>query len=108
MLARVAETVRSQRGPDEWSQALVTLDDLSRAAREAGDWELAADLARQMRDHDPWFAGTHYALALAAVHDNARARAREEFVLALEYWRQADPDLAEVLHAKQWLSLNRQ
>jgi hypothetical protein len=68
MLDEVVRNVRAASGPDAWVQALFTLDAIARAAREVGDWEFAGHVARQMFEHDPAYAGTHYALALVAEH----------------------------------------
>ncbi len=95
MLDQVAREVRALPGPDNWSEALFTLEAIARAAREVGDWDLARALARQLFEHDPSYAGTHYALALVAEHDGDAGRARAEFALARQYWRKADPDLIE-------------
>src|SRR6185503_3128623 len=68
MLEEVARKVRAAPGPDAWTQALFTLEAIARAAREVGDWDLAGWAARQMAEHDPNYAGAHYALALVAQH----------------------------------------
>jgi tetratricopeptide (TPR) repeat protein len=96
MLDQVAREVRARPGPDNWSEALFTLEAIARAAREAGDWGFAGALARQLFEHDPSYAGTHYALALVAEHDGDASRARAEFALARRYWRTADPGLIEL------------
>jgi tetratricopeptide (TPR) repeat protein len=96
MLDQVAREVRARPGPDNWSEALFTLEAIARAAREVGDWELARTLARQLFEHDPSYAGTHFALALVAGHDGDAGKARAEFALARGYWRKADPDLIEL------------
>ena len=77
MLEEVVKKVRAAPGPDAWTQALFTLEAIARAAREVGDWDLAAWAARQMLEHDPNYAGTHDALALVAEHNgDARDGAR--------------------------------
>jgi len=53
-----------------------------------------------MIDHDPNYAGSHYALGLAAAERGDRARARAEFDLARRYWKNADADLAELQRIK--------
>ena len=57
-------------------QALFTLEAMARAARAVGDWELAGRMARQMLEHDPAYAGSHYALGLVAEHDGDGATAQ--------------------------------
>ena len=69
-------------GPDAWAQTLFTIEAIARAAREAGDWELAAWAARQMLEHDPNYAGSHDALALVAEHRGDAQTARAERALA--------------------------
>jgi tetratricopeptide (TPR) repeat protein len=96
LLESVAKTLRALPGPDAWIQALFRLEDMGRMAREAGDWELADFLSRQMVEHDPAYAGSHFAAALVAEHRRdgvAAARARTE---AARYWRDADADLPEL------------
>lgn len=100
------EAVRKFRalpGPDGWSQALFRLEAMARAAREAGDWELAERVALALRDHDPSYAGTHYALGLVAEHNGDQAGARDAFAAAADAWRHADRDLPELLDVKKRL-----
>ncbi len=96
MLLDVAYKVRAEPGPDAWTRALFTLDAIARAAREAGDWEPARTAARQMIEHDPRYAGGHYALALALQHDGDVAKARSAFAEAAKRWAGADQDLLEL------------
>ena len=96
MLEAMIEKARAAPGPDEWSQALFTLEAIARTARETGEWALARRVAREMLDHDPAYAGTHYALALVAEHQGDRPTARAEFALAEKYWSSADRDLREL------------
>lgn len=60
-----------------------------------------------MLEHDPSYAGSHYALALVAARQGERARATEELVRAARYWSQADADLAELQDAKAKLEAAR-
>ncbi len=89
--------LRAQLGPDAWSQTLFRLEGLARTARSRGDWQLAEYVANQMLEHDPLYAGTHYALALVANHKGDTARAQEAFSLAARYWSGADADLPELV-----------
>jgi tetratricopeptide (TPR) repeat protein len=100
-LEDVARRVRAAPGPDLWAQALFTLESLARAARAVGDWELAGRMANQMLEHDPHYAGGHYALALVAEHDGDTATARSEFAQALKLWAKADPDLPELAESRR-------
>jgi tetratricopeptide (TPR) repeat protein len=95
-MERAAQKWRALPGPDAWTQALFRLEALARAARQVGDWPLAARLAQLMLEHDPNYAGTHYALALVAAAEKNDATARREFDLALKAWATADQDLPEI------------
>lgn len=96
MMESAAKKWRSLPGPDAWSQSLFRLEGLARSARQVGDWPLAARMAQLMLEHDPHYAGTHYALGLVAKHDGNAATARREFELAAKGWAQADRNLAEL------------
>jgi tetratricopeptide (TPR) repeat protein len=102
-LEEVVTRVRRLPGPDAWGQALFTLEAIARAARAVGDWELAARIARQMVEHDPSYAGSHYALGLVAEHDGDTAAAKAAFTAALERWGKADADLPELLEIRRKL-----
>jgi tetratricopeptide (TPR) repeat protein len=101
LLKEVERKVRAEPGPDAWTQALFTLESIARMARESGDWELAEYTANQMAEHDSAYAGTHYALALAAQHKGDGAASAKEFAQAAKYWRDADPDLPELLDSRR-------
>jgi tetratricopeptide (TPR) repeat protein len=103
VLLETASRWRALPGPDGWVQALFALESMARAARQVGDWELAGQLAAQMRAHDPAYAGTHYALALVAERAEDMKTAREEFALAVKGWSLADADLAELVDARKKL-----
>ena len=96
LLDEVAKKVRAAPGPDAWTDALFTLEAIGRAARDVGDWEVAGRMARQMREHDPAYAGTQYALGLVADHAGDARAARAAFALAAKYWSKADADLPEL------------
>jgi len=96
LLERVARKVRAARGPDAWTQALFTLEAIARAAREVGDWEMAGWAARQMSEHDPNYAGAHYALALVAQQAGDARTAQTEATAAAKLWSTADRDLPEL------------
>lgn len=96
VMERAAQKWRALPGPDAWTQSLFRLEALARSARSVGDWPLAARLAQMMLEHDPNYAGTHYALALVAQHDGNTATARREFDLAVKAWANADKDLPEL------------
>lgn len=95
-LREVVRQVRALPGPDNWVQALFTLESIARSARAAGDWEFARWAAEEMLNHDPNYAGSHYALALAARQAGDLATASREFAAAGRLWSRADPALAEM------------
>ena len=47
-----------------------------------------------MKDHDPAYAGTRFALGLVAKRRGDQEGARREFEAAAALWKDADPDLA--------------
>ena len=95
-MERAAQKWRGLPGPDAWTQSLFRLEALARTARSVGDWPFAARMAQMMLEHDPNYAGTHYALALLAQHDGNTATARREFDLTVKAWANADKDLPEL------------
>jgi hypothetical protein len=107
VLEDVAGTLRGVPGPDAWIQALFRLEAIARLAREAGDWELAGGMARQMLEHDPAYAGSHLALALVAEHHGDAAAASEERGAAERLWRDADPDLPELAAVRRVAGTSR-
>jgi tetratricopeptide (TPR) repeat protein len=96
LMREAARKVRQAPGPDNWVQALFALEAMARAAREAGDWEVAAWAAAEMRAHDPQYGGTHYALGLVAEHNGNTAAAQAAFAEAARLWSRADPDFPEL------------
>ena len=100
MLLAMLKKARAAVGPDEWVQALFTLESVAATARQSGDWELAADVAQQMLEHDPAYAGSHYASALVAEQRGQSRTAAAAFALAAKYWAGADSNLAEMLESR--------
>ena len=100
-MENAARKWRALPGPDAWTQSLFRLEALARSARQVGDWPLAARMTQLMLEHDPNYAGTHYALALVAQHDGNAATAARQFDLAVKAWANADPDLPEVAVARK-------
>jgi tetratricopeptide (TPR) repeat protein len=101
MLEELAARLRALPGPDNWVQALFTLEAIAQSAREAGAWELARWAADQMIAHDPNYAGSHFARALAAAHDGDESAAAASFAAAAERWRSADAMLPELAQARR-------
>lgn len=85
---------RIRAGPHAWTEALYSPEAVARLAREAGDGDIAAHTAEQMREHDPVPAATPDAIALVAKPRGHTAAATREFVAAVQRWKDADPDLA--------------
>ncbi|HYE86774.1 MAG TPA: hypothetical protein VEA16_10495 [Vicinamibacterales bacterium] len=97
VMERAAQKWRSLPGPDAWTQSLFRLEALARAARQAGDWPLAARMAQLMLEHDPNYAGTHFALGIVSHHNTGTSAATlRELALAEKAWANADKDLAEL------------
>ncbi len=97
MLRDVVRTVRGLPGPDNWVQALFALESIARTARVSGDWEFALWAAQQMLEHDPRYAGSHYARALVARQAGDAAMLAREMQEAARLWAGADPGLPELL-----------
>jgi tetratricopeptide (TPR) repeat protein len=95
-LEDAANRWRATAGPDGWVQALFRLEAMFAAARDVGDWELAASLAKLMMDHDPRYAGSHLGAGLVAEHAADLPAARAAFAQAAKLWAKADPDLPEL------------
>ena len=101
LLEDVGRRLRALPGPDAWMQALFVLESIARTAREASDWELAEGMARQMLEHDPAYAGGHYALGLAAEQRGDAAASHEAFAAAARLWAAADGDLPELQRVRR-------
>jgi tetratricopeptide (TPR) repeat protein len=104
VLRQGVDKLRARPGPDAWIQMLFSLESEFRMARDVGEWTLASELAEDMRQYDPAYAGTHYALAQAADHRGDRALAQVELRSAIERWRFADSDLSDVADARRRLA----
>jgi tetratricopeptide (TPR) repeat protein len=101
MLDELAVRLRALPGPDNWVQSLFTLESIAQSARDGGEWPLARWAAEQMIAHDSNYAGSHFALALAAAHAGEQALAARAFGAAAERWRRADPALPELAQARR-------
>jgi tetratricopeptide (TPR) repeat protein len=106
LLEGVVAKASAEQGPDEWAQALLTFELTAKAARDAGDWELANAIARTMLQHHPSYAGAHYASGLVAAHKGDRVAARAAFARAEQHWSVADPDLTELEDIRRWQKAN--
>jgi tetratricopeptide (TPR) repeat protein len=96
VLKDVAKRIRAIPGPDAWMQAIYRLELIARTGRETGDWDLAEFAANQMLDHDKYYGGSQFALALVAEHKGDQSAALGYFAKAKQYWSKADPDLREL------------
>jgi tetratricopeptide (TPR) repeat protein len=101
LLEDVGSRLRALPGPDAWMQALFVLESIARTARAASHWELAESMARQMLEHDPAYAGGHYALGLAAEQRGDTAASQEAFETAALLWSTADGDLPELQRVRR-------
>jgi hypothetical protein len=104
MIRRAVADLRAQVGPDAWSETTFDLEALGAAARDVGDWQLASELAAAMRQHDPIYGGTHYALARAAEARGDRAAAAAAYAGAVHAWKDADADLPDLADARRRLA----
>jgi tetratricopeptide (TPR) repeat protein len=108
MIRDAIASLRARPGPDAWTETLFTLEAVARAARSVGNAEISTELAEQLRQHDPSYAGTHFALALEAERARNRTAALRAYEEALRRWRHADPDLADVAYARAHVATLRQ
>jgi tetratricopeptide (TPR) repeat protein len=92
LINRISQYARLATSADSWSQGLFRVEVLSTLARQAGQWEIAEQLADLMLAVDPSYGGSHYAKALAAEHRGDRAVAAQEFDAAKRFWNHSDPD----------------
>lgn len=96
LLRDAAAKLRAATGADAWIQTLFALEGVARAAREVNDWTLAAEMSEHLREHDPEYAGTHYALGLVAERRGDIAIARAEYAEAIRRWQDADADFSDL------------
>jgi tetratricopeptide (TPR) repeat protein len=101
MIREGVKELRADIGPDAWSQTLFEIETLGRAARDVGDWMLAAELAEAMRQHDPLYAGSAYALGRVAEHRGDNAAAARFYRETLQRWTAADADHMELVDARK-------
>lgn len=104
MLRGGVTKLMADRSPDAWVATVFQLEAAVRVARERGQTPLATDLAARLRQHAPYYAGTHYALGLLAAARGDKAAARTAFAEAISRWRDADRDLPELADARRRLA----
>jgi tetratricopeptide (TPR) repeat protein len=100
---KVEQSAMAMPGPDGWVAAIFVLESIAREARHAGDWPLAQYTAEQMIQHDPYYAGGHFAIGLVAEHAGEADGPHEMFTTAAQYWSHADPDLPELVLTRKKL-----
>jgi Tfp pilus assembly protein PilF len=104
MLGDGVSKLREDPASDRWTQTLLRIEAVGTLARDLGDWALAGDIAKQMRQFAPSYAGTHYALAKEAEHAGNAAAARQEYQAAISGWSAADADLGVLTDARHQLA----
>jgi tetratricopeptide (TPR) repeat protein len=104
MIRQGVGELRADLGPDAWSQTLFEIEALCRAARDIGDWALAAELTEVMRQHDPVYGGTSYAAGRVAEQRGDKAAAVKSYQETVQRWKNADKDLRDLLDARQRLA----
>ncbi|MEP7354750.1 MAG: hypothetical protein ABI824_16090 [Acidobacteriota bacterium] len=104
MLRDGVSKLRADPASDRWTQTLLRIETVETLARDLGDWVLAGDLARQMQQFAPSYAGTHYALAKEAEHAGNAGAARTEYQAAISGWSAADADFGVLTDARHQLA----
>ncbi|HUK30651.1 MAG TPA: tetratricopeptide repeat protein [Candidatus Acidoferrum sp.] len=97
----IEPSMRAISGPDAWTETLFWLEHIFKAARKAGNWDLAEFTAQQMLEHDPHYGGTQLALALVAEHRGDAAAAQRGFAAAAQAWSHADADFPPLAELRQ-------
>ena len=86
----------ANNNPDAWGQADFQLGLVAALAGQSDEWEIAKMVSQAMLAHDPAYAGSHFAVALVAEHDNDNEVADREFAAAAKLWNSSDPGFAEL------------
>ena len=106
ILVHVIQSALAMPGPDAWLTTIFMLESLARDARKVGDWGLARFVAEQMIEHDPYYAGGHFAIGLVAEHAAETDGARVMFTQAAKLWEHADPEKPELVLIHKKLSVH--
>ena len=104
MLRDGISKLRADPAADRWTQTVLRIEAVETLARDLGDWTLARDVAVQMQQFAPDYAGTHYALAKEAEHAADPQVARQEYQAAVSGWSAADRDFAPLADARHQLA----
>lgn len=94
----------ADRSPDAWVATVFQLEAAVRVARDRGLVPLATDLSGLLRQHAPYYAGTHYALGLLAEQRGDTGDARTAYAEAASRWRDAEGDLPELADVRKRLA----
>lgn len=92
LVQRISQYTRRSTSADSWSQGLFRVEVLARLSRETGQWNIAAQLAALLLTVDPYYGGSHYAMALAEQHRGDETAATQQFAAAKMFWNHADVD----------------
>lgn len=90
--------VQATNNPDAWGQYEFQLELVAGFAREHDAWQVAEAASQAMLDHDPAYAGAHFAMALVAQHKKDNEAVEREFSAATRLWNSADPGLGELIY----------
>jgi tetratricopeptide (TPR) repeat protein len=104
MLLDGVSKLRADPASDRWTQTVLRIESVETLARDLGDWALAGEVANQMQQFAPSYAGTHYALAKEAEHSGNPAAARQEYQTAISGWSAADRDFGLLNDARHQLA----
>ena len=104
MLRDGVSKLRADPASDRWTQTVLRIEAVETLARDLGDWSLASDVAKQMQQFAPFYAGTHYALAKEAEHAGNAEEARHEYEEAINGWSAADADFGVLTDARHQLA----
>ncbi|MGA0555398.1 hypothetical protein ACO2Q8_02025 [Larkinella sp. VNQ87] len=84
-------SARDQTGPDPWIEALFQLETIAQVAYQLKLNNFAEEATKVLAEHDPYYPGTHFALARLADLKGDKATAERERQLARQGWAKADP-----------------
>ncbi|KAA9356930.1 tetratricopeptide repeat protein [Larkinella humicola] len=83
-------SARDQTGPDPWIEALFQLEMIAQVAAQLKLTDFAEEATKVLAEHDPYYPGTHFALARVAELKGDKATAERERQLARQGWSKAD------------------
>ncbi|GAB3901040.1 hypothetical protein GCM10028803_25020 [Larkinella knui] len=83
-------SARDQTGPDPWIEALFQLEMIAQVAYQLKLNDFAEEATKVLAEHDPYYPGTHLALARIADLKGDKPTAERERQLARQGWSKAD------------------